>query len=202
MRKLLVEGADDQHVLWALLQRRGVRETFSIDETGGYENLLKSLPVQLKASGLERIGVVIDADSDALARWQAVRAAYRRGGLTSFPANPIAGGLILNHNGLRVGAWLMPDNNLPGMLEDFVRYLVPEDDEIWPESSLFVDSLASTANRYRDCHAAKARVHAWLSVQDSPGSPMGQAITKRLLRHDGPECDAFMDWLQRLFVAD
>ena len=202
MRKLLVEGTDDQHVLWALLKRRAIPETFAIEQTGGYSNLLQRLPVEFKASGLKRIGVVIDADLDYLARWNSLRAALKKSGLTIIPAQPVAGGFVSNVKGIRVGAWLMPDNSFPGMLEDFVSQLIPEGDEIWPDSSQFVESLALTANRYRDCHVAKAQVHTWLAVQDTPGSPMGQAITKRLLRDGGATCDAFISWLERLFVLD
>lgn len=199
MRLLLVEGADDQHVLWALLERRGVAETFKIEQAGGFDPLLQRLPVDLKSSGLERIGVIVDADQDASARWRAVRSVFRKAGFGDFPAEPEHNGLVFEQKDVRVGAWLMPDNDLPGMLEDFVGYLVPDADVIWPESEGFVDGLADSANRYKDVHSAKARIHAWLAVQDSPGSPMGQAITRRMLRHDGPQCDNLIDWLNRLF---
>jgi hypothetical protein len=200
MKKLLVEGIDDQHVLWALFLRRNVPQDFVVDEAGGYSNLLKRLPVELKASELEILGVLIDADIDVSARWNAVRAAFRKSGFPALPIEPVAEGLVLQNNDLRIGVWLMPNNEVGGMLEDFLEYLVPPTDQIWPESSAFVDNLQSSANRYKDVHLTKARIHAWLAVQDSPGSPMGQAITKKSFNADGEICDRFLNWIERLFI--
>lgn len=201
MRKLLVEGADDQHVLWAVLARRGLPEVFTVDEAGGYEKLLTRLPVEVKASELERFGVIIDADLDAKARWDALRAAFRKSGFR-IPTDPVVGGFVDTQNEIRIGAWLMPDNVLPGMLEDFVALLVPADDEVWPISTAFVEGLAESPQRYRDCHLAKAKIHGWLAVQDTPGSPMGQAITKKLLSVDSVLCDDFIEWLKEVFVGN
>ncbi len=201
MKRLLVEGTDDQHVLWSLFKRRHVAQTFEVVETKGYDKLIARLPVELKGSNLDALGVVVDADISTQARWDAVRAAFQKGGFTAVPANPVQGGLVVTEGDLRFGIWVMPDNTIPGMLEDFVSFLVPEDDIVWPISDQFVEGLPPSENRFRDVHKTKAKVHAWLAVQDSPGSPMGQAITKRTLNDSGNVCDDFVDWIGRLFTA-
>ena len=67
---LLVEGNDDQHVIWGLLARHNFPQVFDVEEKGGVENLLRVLPVQLKASGIVAVGAVLDADINLAARWK------------------------------------------------------------------------------------------------------------------------------------
>lgn len=69
---LLVEGNDDLHVIASLLKNHDFPETFKIIPKDGINNILTTFPVQLKASGIARIGVVIDADVDVDARWMAI----------------------------------------------------------------------------------------------------------------------------------
>jgi hypothetical protein len=200
--KLLVEGVNDQHVIWSLLQRRQFPEVFVVEQKGGYSNLLRVLSVELKGSELDRLGIVLDADLDVGARWSSVKDVLRKNGFPDFPTQPSPDGTVVSNGRIRIGVWLMPDNVISGMLEDFVQQLLPEGDPIWPISSRFVEELPETENRYRNCHIAKARIHAWLAVQDEPGSPMGQAITRRMLEDASAECNKFMVWLERLFVKD
>ena len=69
-RQLVVEGKNDQHVVWALCEQHQVAETFSVhvpgkDESGGIEALLADIPVRLKQRGLESLGVLVDANHDS-----------------------------------------------------------------------------------------------------------------------------------------
>ncbi len=56
-----------------------------------------------------------------------------------------------------------------------------------------------TQNRCRDTHLPVAEIHTWLAWQEEPGSPLGQAITKRYLDADAPRAQQLMDWVRRLF---
>lgn len=47
-KKLLVEGNDDQHVIWALCEKFGVVENFDVIDCEGVENLLNQIPVRFK----------------------------------------------------------------------------------------------------------------------------------------------------------
>jgi hypothetical protein len=73
---LLVEGNDDLRVISALLKHHlkveNVKNIILIRDKGGIEKLLDSIPDEIRASGIERIGIVVDADTDIAARWQAV----------------------------------------------------------------------------------------------------------------------------------
>lgn len=63
-KQLLVEGNDDLHVLLALCEQYRIPETFGIIDSKGIGKLLDSIPVYLKTSGIETIGIIIDADTD------------------------------------------------------------------------------------------------------------------------------------------
>ena len=60
---LLVEGRDDEHVFYSLLKYYKVPQAFKIKNKGGINRLLKTLDVELLAIGLEKLAVVIDANS-------------------------------------------------------------------------------------------------------------------------------------------
>src|SRR5580658_7553241 len=126
---LLVEGPDDEHVVKAICGRRNLARIDEIRPHGGKDELLEALPVRLKESDVESLGVVIDADTDLLARWESLRGRFIQAGYENVPGSPFASGVILDApaNSLlpRAGIWLMPDNTTTGILEDFLRFLVP-----------------------------------------------------------------------------
>ncbi len=66
---LLVEGKDDEHVFNHLLMHHDIPEIFQIKNKGGIANLLGTLDVELAASELERLGIVVDANLDIEGRW-------------------------------------------------------------------------------------------------------------------------------------
>ncbi|MFC5418714.1 DUF3226 domain-containing protein [Bosea eneae] len=114
---LLVEGNDDLHVISGLLKYHQFPQVFEIKEQGGIDNLLQTVPVQIKGSNIRAIGLVVDADLNLTARWQSLRAVLRAAGY-EIPDAPVAGGLVIAAENLpAIGVWLMPDNSLPGMLE-------------------------------------------------------------------------------------
>ena len=201
MQVLLVEGTDDQHVLWALLKRADFPETFKIEQKGGIDNLLKVLPVQLKGSSILTIGVLVDADVNAQSRWNALRAIMVRSGYSSIPIIPQKGGTIIQEPRLpKVGVWIMPDNKTNGMLEDFVADLVPKDDMSFAHAKKVLGSLPDEVKKFSTIHLSKAVVHTWLAWQEDPGTPMGQALTKKYLDASAPITTDFLKWLRRLFI--
>ena len=59
---LLVEGLDDEHVLKNLCGARKVGKLDEFKKFEGVDRLLRELPVELKGSNTDALGVVIDAD--------------------------------------------------------------------------------------------------------------------------------------------
>lgn len=197
---LLVEGCDDQHVIWALLAARNVPKVFAVEQKNGIDNLLRVLPVQIKGSSINSVGIVVDADANIAARWQSIRSILTLSGYTSVPTDPDINGTVVSEVGLpTVGVWLMPDNVLAGMLEDFVGKLVPEGDVCFAHAQQVTDNLPSGVKQYRPGHSAKACIHTWLAWQSDPGTPLGLALTKKYLNATAPSATSFVGWLGRLF---
>jgi hypothetical protein len=95
----------------------------------------------------------------------------------------------------------MPDNQLPGRLENFVSFLVPNGDELWMMATQYVAAARREGAQFAVQHDMKATVHAWLAVQAEPGKPMGQAITARYLDSSAEVVHGLLAWLERLFLT-
>ena len=171
-----MEGAKDLRVIPYLMEANGVVWVPDVDPVvhiapnNGAEQLLKKgvIESELRASGLEALGVVIDANGDARRRWSQVRDRC----LNEFDGLPDEipeEGLKVNHrDGPRFGVWIMPDNRFCGMLEDFLIRLIP--DELGPLYGLAQNCVTEAARNgasFKDVHKTKAenagRRLAWSS---------------------------------------
>lgn len=204
---LLVEGAEDFHVFLSLLDAHNLLIHCRMTEAEGYENLRDTLATRLKESGLQRLAVVVDADEDLTERWTSLRKVLisDRGGYdpASVPEVPEPAGTIIRQDGkTTVGFWIMPNNALKGALEEFIRFLVPSGDILWPYAETCVAGLPSVPHANSDNWHSKARMHTWLAWQEKPGYPMGKAITARYLDPRVPEAMVLIAWLRRLFELE
>lgn len=198
---LLVEGSDDQHVIWNLLKYHNFPECFSVEEKSGVERLLSTFPVQVKGSGMDAVGIVIDADLNIFGRWQSIRSDLNNLGYATCPEQLPGEGLVLDEAGKpRVGVWIMPDNLASGMLEDFVSCLVPHSDNLWTYGASILEQMPPELREFSPNHFMKAHLHTWLAWKADPGTPMGLAITKKYLDAEAPAAAPFLEWLRRLFV--
>lgn len=197
---LLVEGNDDAGVFYNLLQHHQLHERITIIDKKGIHNLLATLNDELIRSGLERLGIVVDADIDLAARWQSLRDKLIRSGYNAVPAIPDTNGTIIEQvEQPTVGIWLMPDNKVPGMLENFVSFLVPQSDTLWPITEDILQRVIAKDRRFPPTQTIKAHLHTWLAWQEEPGKPMGQAITKRYLKAEALHAQQLMAWIHQLF---
>lgn len=199
-KKLLVEGNDDKHVVWALCEKFQIAESFDVIDCEGISNLLVQIPVRLKQSGITTLGLIIDADTDISNRWISLQNILERSDF-NLPHEMSPDGLIVESNGVKIGIWIMPDNVLNGMLEDFISFLVPKDDSLIELASITVQKIEERKlNKYSALHKMKALIHTWLAWQEVPGTPMGLAITKRYLTTDQETCSRFVKWLTNVFA--
>jgi hypothetical protein len=82
---------------------------------------------------------------------------------------PLTGLIVTNAGNKRIGVWIMPNNNLNGILEDFISFLVPQDDELLPIVNATLQNLEDQKlNKYSLMHKSKAAIHSWLSWQEDP----------------------------------
>jgi len=205
----IVEGNSDKQLITELCMKHGLSKP-AIDfpeRGGGITQLLESIPIRINESGVEIIGIVVDADANISARRQALRDRLQNAAILqekmypSFPTSPPSTGWISSesHNP-RVGVWLMPDNTNPGILEDFTRAMIDEDDRLLAKAIETVDEIEQEdLNRYSEVERPKVIIHTWLAWQEESGRPLGQAVTHGYLRHDAPLALAFVAWLRRLF---
>jgi hypothetical protein len=202
--RLLVEGADDKWTIINLLERHGFdwndeSQKPWVEDTQGVESLLAAVPTALKT--FVRLGVVLDADVDPAGRWQALRDKARSCGVDLPPAPRVGGVIVPGHRpSARFGAWLMPDNEAPGALEELVARLVPAGDPCWPHAG-----AATTEARVRGAPLAekdtmKGAIHTWLAWQKIPGQPLGTAIHAQTFRHDSTDAVRFVEWFRDMFV--
>ena len=212
---LLVEGADDSNALYHLLKRydvpiaergRAFPDRLSIEQGDGFEHIIKTLEIRLRAIAGDdppaRLGLVLDADHYPDQRWQSVTSRLREIGYQSLPPTPHPDGtIVVEARRPIVGIWLMPNNHRPGALEEFAHLLIEPNDPLWPRAQAVVQAIPVDERRF-GIHAMKATLHTWLAWQEEPGKPIGQAITKRYLNPDTDTALSFVAWVRRLITRD
>ena len=202
-RVLMVEGLDDEHVVKHICGQRNLGEIEFIHKYGSKDQLLEGIGPRLKESDIFALGILLDADTDLLASWQAVSDRLRYAGYASVPSDPEPIGTVIPPptDSLlpRVGVWLMPDNRVPGILEDFLRFLVPDGDPLFNHVEQSLDAIPSAQRRFNNLRKPKAAIHTWLAWQEEPGKPYGQAISARYLDPHLPAANHFAVWLSRTF---
>ena len=207
-RKLLVEGPTDKSVIPYLMEANGVAwpdppvSPVFIEPYGSVDEILKPevIALEIGASGLEALGVVVDANGDAGARWDEVRT-WCSSEFADLPEQIPVGGLdVVHSDGVRFGVWIMPDNRLTGMLEDFLVRLIPDDSSGLYE--LAASSVADAKRRgapFRDVQVRKAEIHTWLAWQDPPDLRLHDAVKHAVLNPARAESRTFVNWFRRLF---
>ena len=199
---LLVEGNDDEHVVHHITDRLDATLEFRILRKGGIDPLLAAIERDIRVPGREAVGIVTDANDDLNARWQAVTDRVRRAGLgIRPPTHPDPAGTIIpgaaRHP--RVGIWLMPDNQSPGEIEDFVAAMIPHRDPVWPLAQEYIDGIPTADRKFAEGKIPRAKVHAWLAAREDPRR-MGAAIGAGDLDTEVALCQSFAAWLRRLFA--
>jgi len=201
---LLVEGTDDEHVVRHLCRHHGLEDAFEIKDCGGFDQLRKDFPVRLKASEINAIGVLVDANTNIQARWDSLRNHLVSAGYNSVPRLPVREGFAAEPPPdtllPRVGIWLMPDNSANGALEDFLSLLVPMSDPLLDHARVSIDGIPAEHRLFKDRDAKKALIHTWLAWQQEPGRPYGTAIKAGYLDAGEPKIADFVKWLRKLFT--
>jgi len=207
-KQMVVEGYDDlysvvgvmrAHVDWPdppadppVYIKIG-KSSNEILERGYLDGLLKGNVVQM-------LGVMLDADTNPIGRYQSIRSLCS----SFFPKMPMEmspNGLIIeNEKKKKLGVWIMPDNASPGCVETFLRFLVPSRTEpIWTHSIKATDEAKKIGCDCRDSHIDKAYLYTWLAWQDPPGQDPGKALVAKILDPKAGHCAAFARWFTELY---
>jgi len=203
---LLVEGTSDFGLIKNLWERHySDPMPFEIKPSFNDRDLLDAFRGSLLGSEVSRLGMVVDADSSVETRWPGVYQALVDRGYRPVPKRPIPEGMVIYRSERTVplvGVWVMPNNALPGALEDFARYLIRADDKLWPHAEQVISEIPSELRRFREVQQSKVHIHTWLAWQSDPGLRLGLAMRRRLLDSAAPQAVQFVQWLRRLFVDD
>lgn len=211
---LLVEGDQDKRVIPELIETNRIpwviegQPIVQIRAAGGYEALRDpdTIAAELTASGLEALGIIVDADEAPQQRWQSVRDALEQGIpdlIEPLPMELPETGLIHRTKlGIRFGVWMMPDNRREGMLETFLANLLPDDStNLWE----FAQTAARSAQTnhqapYTAVQTDKAQIYTWLAWQNPPDCQLHQALNKqRIFQPSHPHAQRFVQWFKDLY---
>ena len=96
----------------------------------------------------------------------------------------------------------MPDNQLPGKLEDFVARLVRSDDGLLPLAAEATKNIPQNIRRFSEADLPKAIIHTWLAWQKDPGVRMGTALGNKYLDPQSPIAQTFVEWVRRLIKPE
>ena len=159
---------------------------------------IASIGPELKVPNRRALGIVVDANDDIEARWAAVTDRLGRAGIEVGDRDP--SGTVIRGTSPEpdVGVWIMPDNQFPGELEDFIETMIPRDDSVWPLSRAYIDGIPAESRLFSSRKELRAKVHAWLATRKRP-RPMGLAIGAGDLDVGGTVCVELTAWLRRVF---
>jgi hypothetical protein len=205
---LLVEGDEerrvishfmDQYVVWGNQPQEWVADVKSFN---GVENLLKpgAIETASKVPGLKAIGIIVDADDQFDSRWSSVRDRCRKIAV-NFPDELPPEGLIhQNEHGLRIGVWIMPDNQSRGMLETFLGSLVtPSLGPLWSFAQESCIRSRDHGSPYTDPHYDKACIYTFLAWLEPPGRSLNVSVQARAFDSRSPLCEQFVRWFIDLY---
>lgn len=203
--RLLVEGEKDKRVLPYLLEANGIAWTKADEpvqiETIGKKTLTRDeARTELQIPGLKRLGFMIDADLDSRAKWQSVVDLFGEW-FPDLQCDPAGFVSKPNNDGVVLGVWIMPDNQTSGMLETFLKFLVPTSDD--PILAFAREACGEAKQRgapfNNEVHRDKAQIHTWLAWQDEPGPQLHEAVKYKILDPKASMAQPFVAWFRRLF---
>ncbi|NJL56978.1 hypothetical protein HC928_18870 [bacterium] len=205
---LLVEGKQEVRVIPQLVEANGINwgtranPIVYLRDYDGYHQIVNSdvITTELQASGLSALGIMIDADDNPQGRWQSIRQACLKS-IPDIPEILPEKGLIhITSNTVRFGVWIMPDNKMRGMLETFLAYMLPGENELlWQFSQETTQEAKRKGAPFTDSHYDKANIYTWLSWQNPPGRQLHQAVMERILNPQHPNAQNFISWFKTLY---
>ncbi len=204
---LFVEGKQDVFVIAELAEANQIpwplrKPPIHIQEVGGYDKLIDAdrIATRLQVSGLQAIGIVVDADENPAARWQSLQAACAKSIVDMPTALPESGLIHQTQTGINLGIWMMPDNRLRGMLETFLAELIDSStDAVWQYAQSTVLEAKVRGASFTPTHQDKANMHTWLAWQDEPGQQLHTALQTKTLNGQHPKAQGFVNWLKQLY---
>ncbi len=190
---LLVEGESDKQFFRELLKKISLNHVeikiYTPLDSGAEKNgkvgacdILSIYMQNLPDGSTSHLAIVMDADyiSDGWGfdnTFQKAEEVIKKNGYEK--SNKNSYGILFNHpDGLNdVGLWVMPDNRLEGMAEDWIKAVIKSE-----ETSLFEHAINVVGNlpkplKFKEIHRSKVQVATWMAWQKIPGQGLDAAVT-------------------------
>ncbi|TFE69347.1 hypothetical protein A7Q09_05500 [Methylacidiphilum sp. Yel] len=180
---LLVEGEDDKRFFSALVRQLELQR-IQIIPLNGRNNLGGTLQLIRGESSvrfdLETLGIIVDADKNASARFQSVRDTLIRVGWEA-PQQP---GVWTEGGRPRTGVFVLPDCSEQGELEDLCIRAVAEHEKAALECvDQYLDCLRKK-NVQLSSKLGKVKLQVFLASRQKPGLRLGEAAEASEIRLD------------------
>lgn len=207
---LIVEGFTDLNTVVGIMRKHTIwpdtkeRAPVWISRGGSANEILSRDYVRaaLAPKGLRTLGLIVDANSSCAGRYQSIRRQFSEHFSEMPDQLPRDGFVVENEEGIRFGAWIMPDNHSPGAVEDFLIGLIPQGGKVLMERTVrHVESLNAIAP-FRRPHVHKARLYSWLALQDPPTLDPLKALYTGALDAEHVNATKFVDWFIDLYQLD
>jgi hypothetical protein len=214
---LLVEGEADKGFFLEICKKLNLTASVMVappKDLGGTHNtkngvinhLKNALLPQLADGSMTHIAAVVDADyvahgggyTNTLARLSEILAPF---GFTHETSQAATNGLSFKHNdGLAdFGLWIMPQNQHEGMLEDWIKSCVDENEhDLFEFAANVVQQLGTP--KFPTHKTSKAEVATWLAWQKEPGHGLYHLVTEGLLNRQRPLFGELEQWLETVFA--
>ena len=216
-QRLIVEG-NDSIVLTNIFIKRKMAppkgysnpekyKTEFVKNAGGISKIKTALIEELQSPDVTNIGIIVDANTvGAASRFVTLKNIIEETLNITFPEEAILSndgfGFQLLDN-LFVGIWIMPDNQSNGYLEHFVGGLVPVENRVWQFANEKVEELMATDFcEFSEIKKEKAILHTYLSWKESPGLPMGTAVTANYFDVSHSLADRLSRWFENTFILE
>jgi len=186
---LVVEGQDDwcffKHFLEKKLKIKDV-QLIDIGGDGNFLTVLKVLKLSPNFDKVEKIGLIRDTDKDLQKSFKRIKEAIEKGLQYKAPTNMNSWQKDEEH-GIKLGVFLLPNNEEKGMLETLCMQSVA-DDAIMPCLNAYFECMDKVIPENKlPKNIAKARVQAFLASRKTYKSSVGFAAEKGYWNFDA-EC--------------
>lgn len=193
------EGKDDQSVLEALCDKRGIDglqiEPFrGKDQLGEFLRKAKLRP-EFSQGRVQSVAVIRDADASLDSAFQSVSDSLARHDFDP-PREP--GQVTSPSNGIRVGIFIIGPNNNTGMLEDLCLSAVTDKPGFPCIKNFFACVNEARPENERRGFSSKATVRAWMATQPHIDSYVGVAAQQGYWPFDHPAFEPLADFLRSL----
>jgi hypothetical protein len=201
-KMIMVEGVDDLNFIHALLLRLRISDIQIVDIGGNpyFEEQLEQVKLGNRHRQLTSLALIADADQNPQRVFEELRTYITNLGWVTPPQT----GLFSEHSDLRVGVYILPNNQDFGTLEHLLLQTLPENDPLKRLAYEFYDNVEHTRvgrlSRFPspDNRRAKFQSSAYLLTTDFGDTRAGVAAERGVWNLDHPCLDELKAFLRQL----